>query len=413
MNDLNQHYEKLLGLDESWAVEDVELDLEVNSVSIRLGHCGGKLVCPECGGHCFKADTCPERCWRHLDTMQFETRIYAAVPRSKCSQCGVKTVAVPWAGKHSRFTLMFEAFAIRVLQAAANVKKAAELLNLSWNSAHQIMSRAVDRGIEQREEEPIEHIGIDEKSFGSGQDYISVMVDIDRSRVLEVAAERSEESCDQLWNSLSNGQKASVQSVSTDFWQAFLNSIKKHVPQAEVVHDRFHISQYLVEAVDLVRRKENRVLLEDGMSLLKGTRQLWLYNCEKLDKEENQLIKQAQRASLKTARAWALKEHFRYFWEYDKAGWAKRFFDHWYGWAIRSRLDPIKKVATMLKKHLHGLLSYFRHRVTNAVNEGFNSRIQAIKSSARGFRSFENYRIRILFYCGKLNLMPHTSHKNQ
>ena len=104
---------------------------------------------------------------------------------------------------------------------------------------------------------------------------------------MEVADERSEESCDELWDSLSDSQKAGVKSVSTDFWQAFLNSIRKQVPQAEVVHDRFHISQYLVEAVDLVRRKENRLLSKDGESLLKGTRQLWLFNSEKLDEEEN------------------------------------------------------------------------------------------------------------------------------
>ena len=412
MNDLHQHYSLLLGLDDSWVVENVDLDLESNSVSIRLCHAGGDLACPDCKDRCSKHDDAPERRWRHLDTMQFETIIVASIPRSECPQCGVKTVAVPWAGKHSRFTLMFEAFAIKVLQAAASTNRAAELLKLSWNSVHAIMERAVKRGIERREEEPIKHVGIDEKSFGSGQDYVSVMVDIERSRVLEVADDRSTESCNQLWKCLSNTQKATIQSVSTDFWQAYLNSIRTHVPDAEVVHDRFHISQYLSEAVDLVRRKENRELSSAGESVLKGTRQLWLYNQEKLDEEETELVERAQRAALKTARAWAIKENFRWFWDYDKAGWARRFFDRWYSWAIRSRLKPIKEVAKMLKKHLDGLLSYFRHRVTNATSEGFNSRIQAIKSAARGFRSFENYRIRILFYCGKLEMTPQMSHQN-
>ncbi len=194
------------------------------------------------------------------------------------------------------------------------------------------------------------------------------------------------------------------------FWQAYRNSIRQQVPDAEIVHDHFHISQYLVEAVDLVRRRENRELSKLGDDALKGTRQLWLYNSEKLDAEQSDQIEQAQRAAMKTARAWAIKELFREFWNYRSATWAGKFFARWYSWAIRSRLKPIKDVAKMLKKHQSGLLAYFRHRITNATSEGFNSRVQAIKSAARGFRSFENYRVRILFYCGKLDLLSQISH---
>ena len=411
MSDLAKHYSLLLGLDDAWQVIDVDLRLEEQKVEIVLEAVSGHThCCPECGSQRPLKDHAPERIWRHLDTMQFETVLKARLPRTECSDCGVKTIRIPWADPHGRFTLMFEAFAIRVLEAAANVERARTLLHLSWHSVHQIMERAVARGLESRKEEPVPHIGIDEKSFAHGQDYISVMVDIDGSRVLAVAKDRTEESCDELWDTLSEAQKKGVKSVSTDFWRAYSNSAEKHVPQAEIVHDRFHISQYLVEAVDLVRRRENRELSAAGNKVLKGTRQLWLYNSEKLNEEEYRLVEQAERSAMKTARAWAIKEHFRWFWEYDKSGWAKRFFNKWYGWAIRSRLPEIKKVAVMLKKHLAGLLSYFRHRVTNATNEGFNSRIQAIKSAARGFRSFENYRIRILFYCGKLHLTSTITH---
>jgi len=106
----------------------------------------------------------------------------------------------------------------------------------------------------------------------------------------------------------------------------------------------------------------------------------------------------------------AIKENFRHFWKYVYAFSAEGFFDHWYSRAIRSRLEPIKKVARMLKKHLDGMLSYSRHRITNAITEGFNSRIQSIKSAARGFRNFANYRLRVLFYCGKLEMTPEGCH---
>ena len=410
MNDLNQHYRALLGLDEAWNINAVDLDLEANQVVISLSHAGGSLTCPECSQICSRADTAPERSWRHLDTMQFKTEIRAAIPRCRCKTCGVKTIAVPWAGKHSRFTLMFEAFGIQVLQACSNVSRAADLLGLSWDGVHTIIERAVRRGLDRRSLEGVQHVGMDEKSFGKGQDYVSILTDLDRRRVLEVASERTIVAADELWKTLNETQRSEVTSVSLDMWPAFMTSAAKNAPGAAIVHDKFHVSKYLNEAVDKVRRGENRDLLEAGDERLKGSRQLWLYNVENLDEDRYYELLTIQRHDLKTGRAWAIKENFRHFWDYVHAPSAKGFFDGWYGWAIRSRLEPIKKVARMLKSHLNGLLSYCSHRVTNAISEGFNSRIQSIKSSARGFRNFENYRLRILFYCGKLDMAPENCH---
>ena len=410
MTNLNEHYSALLGLPSSWRVDEVVLELEKSQVLIRLSHQGGELAFSCCAERCSQADVAPERTWRHLDTMQFKTEIKAAVPRSRCTECGVKTISIPWAGKHSRFTLMFEAFAINVLQCSANVSRAATLLGLGWDAVHSIIARAVDRGLDRRSLDSIKHVGMDEKSFGKGHDYVSVMTDIDNRRVLEVTPERTIAAADKLWETLSETQLSEIESVSMDMWQAFMTSAGKQVPEAEIVHDKFHIAKYLGEAVDKVRRSENKALKEEGDETLTGSRQLWLYNVENLSEERYDELMKIQRADLKTGRAWAIKENFRYFWDYVYAGNAEKFFNRWYSWAIRSRLAPIKKVAVMLKKHLDGLLSYFRHRVTNATAEGFNSRIQTIKSAARGFRSFKNYRLRILFYCGKLDLIPKNCH---
>jgi len=409
MNNLNEHYRDLLGLDESWAVSDVDLQLDDNSVVIELSHRGGPLTCPECQGSCGKADTAPPRSWRHLDTMQFKTEIRAAVPRCRCAQCGVKTVAVPWAGKHSRFTLMFEAFGIRVLQAAANVSRAADLLGLNWESVHKLIERAVARGIDRRTLDEIKHVGIDEKSLGKGHDYVSVLTDQDHRRVLDVTKDRTIVATDELWQTLDENQRKRIETVSLDMWQAFMTSSSKNAPNAEIVHDKFHVSKYLNEAVDKVRRREHRELKSEGDERLTGLRQLLLYNEENLDEDGQVELQILRKSDLQTGRAWAIKENFRHFWLSENSDTAGEFFRTWYGWAIRSRLEPIKKVARMLKRHLSGLLSYFRHHVTNGLAEGFNSKIQSIKSAARGFRSFANYRFRILFYCGRLDLMPETT----
>ena len=410
MSDLKHHYSQVLGLGNDWSVSSINLEMEANRVVIDLAHDGSSLSCPSCQCACSQADLARPRQWRHLNMMQFETIIRARIPRSNCKVCGIKTVEIPWSGKHSRFTLMFEAFAIEVLQAVSSVKHGAQLLGINWDTAHRIMGRAVARGMSKRESSPIKYVGLDEKSFGKGQDYISILVDIEGSRVLEVSKDRSESSCDVLFASFTESQKDGIEAVSLDFWQAYRNSVLKQLPNAELVHDHFHISQYLGEAVDLVRRQENKTLRKSGDKSLTGTRQLWLYNVENLDEDRYETMESVRRHAIKTSRAWMLKELFRTFWTYRSARWGRKFFERWYSWAIRSRLAPIKKVAVMLKKHLEGLLAYFRHPITNAKSEAFNSRIQSIKSAARGFRSYENYRIRILFYCGKLKLQPEITH---
>lgn len=406
MDTLTEHYRLLLGLDASWEVADIVLSLEDQRVEIHLEHRGDRVACPECGASCPIADHAPLRPWRHLDTMQFETILRARVPRAKCKKCGVKTTAVPWAGKHSRFTLMFEAFAIRVIEACSNVKRAAALLRLDWGTVHRIMERAVVRGLERRHLEEVEYVGLDEKSFGRGQHYITILTDLTGSRVLEVSEGRDEESANEAWQALPPEQTRKVKAVAIDMWPAYVKSVESNVPQAEIVHDRFHISKHLNEAVDHVRRKEHKALQARGDRRLTGTKQLWLFNPENISEPQWMKFAPLKEMELKTSRAWAIKEQFRWFWEYRYAGAARKHFDRWYGWAVRCRLKPMVQAAKTLKRHLEHILTYFRHRITNALTEGFNSRIQSIKSAARGFRAFANYRIRILFYCGKLDLQP-------
>ena len=186
----------------------------------------------------------------------------------------------------------------------------------------------------------------------------------------------------------------------------YLASTQKQAPDAEIVHDKFHVSKHLNEAVDQVRRRENKTLKAAGDERLVGSKQLWLFNPKNLSHKRQRELAALKGQTLKTGRAWAIKEHFRRFWRYVYPTSAADFFSDWYGWAVRSQLPPIVAKAKMLKRHLPHLLSYFRQPITNAMSEGFNSKIQSLKSAARGFRVFDNYRTRILFYCGKLQLAP-------
>ena len=406
-SELQQHYAQLLGLGSPWEVKTVALKLPEKQVEIELGwQWGTAAKCPECGRECSIHDCAPERTWRHLDTMQFTTLLRARTPRAQCPEHGVKTMRVPWAAPQGRFTLLFERFAVDVLLASGSVSQGCALMGIGWETAQEIMRRAVERGLEQRPLEGLKHLGMDEKSFKRGQSYITLLTDLEQSRVLDVVEERTVAASDQLWETLNPEQKQAVEAVAVDMWEPFIQTIAKQVPNADIVHDKFHVSKYLNEAVDKVRRQEHKELMAQGDETLKGSRQLWLYNPQNFSPEQAEEFCALKDLQLKVARAWAAKELFSKFWEYHAEGWARRFFKDWFGWVSRSRLKPVIEVAQMLKRHLDHLLTYLRHHITNAVTEGLNSKIQSLKSAARGFRNFRNYRIRILFFCGKLNLYP-------
>ena len=195
---------------------------------------------------------------------------------------------VPWAAPQGRFTLLFERFAVDVLLACASVSQACELLGLGWEAAHEIMRRAVERGLERREMDQLKYLGMDEKSFKRGHSYITLLSDLEQSRVLEVVEERTAEAAEQLWATLTPEQKQSVEAVAVDMWEPFIQSIQQAVPEADIVHDKFHVSKYLGEAVDKVRRQEHKELLAQGDETLKGTRQLWLYNPQNFSPEQRE-----------------------------------------------------------------------------------------------------------------------------
>jgi len=405
--ELQRHYALLLGVGSPWEVKAVRLQLEAKRVEIELGwQWGSAACCPECERACSIHDTAAERTWRHLDTMQFETRIRAQVPRAHCPEHGVRTMRVPWAAPGGRFTLLFEAFAIAVLLASATISQACGLLGIGWGTAQAIMERAVERGLDRRDLDAVRRLGMDEKSFRRGQSYITLLTDLDQGRVLDAEEERTQEAATGVWLTLTLEQKAQVEAVAVDMWEPFVQTIRHEAPQADIVHDRYHVSAYLNEAVDQVRRQEHKELLAAGDETLTGTRQLWLYNPQNFRPEQAAEFARLKDLNLKVARAWAAKELFSKFWEYGSPATARRFFKDWYGWVSRSQLKPLVAVAQMLKRRLANLLTYLKHHITNAVTEGLNSKIQSLKSAARGFRSFDNYRIRILFFCGKLALYP-------
>jgi transposase len=354
-------------------------------------------------------DHAEEREWRHLDTCQFLTYLHARTPRVECPEHGVLRVRLPWAEPMSRFTILFERLAIDVLK-ECDVLGAARLLHTSWDETWHLMERAVARGQAVKPVAVPVLMGVDEKAAGKGHDYITVVSDLERGTVEYLADERRQASLDGYFDQFSEEQLARIEAVAMDMWEPFASSVRQHLEDADnkIVYDKFHIMKYMVEAVDTVRKAENRTLMAEGDKSLTGSKYLWMYSSEKLPERHQERFDVLRHDDLKTSRAWAIKENLRFFWDYRRKSWAEKHWKAWYFWATHSRLDPVIKVARTFKAHLTGLLAYFEHRITSAGAEGLNSRIQAIRVSARGYRNRKNFKTAIYFHLGGLSLYPQT-----
>ena len=401
-------YSQILGIKSPWSVRDVQLSYKDSEVTVCIDlKSGAQLVCPQCGKTGSGYDT-RVRHWRHLDTCQFKTILEARVPRVNCPEHGVKTIAVPWAEPGSGFTAMFEALVIDWLH-EASTQAVSRQLRLSWNAIDNIMQRAVKRGLKRRELQPLKRIGIDETSFQKRHEYVTVVVDQERDIVVHVADERKKQSLNQFYDTLSEPQLSELECVSMDMWPAFINTTLDRVPDADtkIAFDKFHVAKALGEAVDKVRRQEHKTLLQnDGYSVLTGSKYQWLANPENMSKKQWKDFLSLKNLTLKTAKAWAIKELAMTLWHYSTRGWAVKAWKRWLGWALRCRLEPVRKVALMIKTHLWGIVNAILLSASNGHSEGMNAKIQRVKKKACGFRNRDRFRTAIYFHCGGLELYP-------
>ncbi|PZP61192.1 MAG: ISL3 family transposase [Azospira oryzae] len=401
-------YRQLLGLTAPWTVERVELDMTRQHVEVYVGHAAGqRFACPECGRELGVYDHQAERVWRHLDSCQFRTYLHARPPRVSCPEHGVRQVRLPWAQAGSRFTHLFEALAVDVLL-AANVKKAAEILRISWDEAWRLMERAVARGRAAKGQKMPGKVGVDEKAIAKGHRYMTLVCDLEEATVEYIGEDRQEASLAAYFEAFPEPSRQNVEAISLDMWPAYINACRAGVPGAEdkMVFDRFHVMRHVIEAVDKVRKQEHRALMKAGDDRLARSKYLWLTNPENMTDKARERFAELKTAELKTGRAWALKEALRALWSYKSAAWAAKFWQRWYFWATHSRLAPMIAAAKLIARHLPNVLTYFTHRITNAVAEGLNSKIATVQKRACGYRNPNHFKIAVYFHCGGLNLYP-------
>jgi transposase len=400
-------YATILGIRSPWHVSGVDVEPGREEVRVTIeANSSARFACPTCDKAAPRYDS-RRRSWRHLDTCQFKTLLEADVPRVRCPDHGVVQVHVPWAEPGSGFTALMEALIIDWLK-EASIQAVARRLRLTWDQIDGVMQRAVARGLKRRTLSPMARLCVDETSFQKRHEYVTFVTDMKTGNVVHVADGRNKAVLDDFWRSLSKEQLAAVEVVAMDMCQAYISSTLAHVEGAEkkIAFDRFHVARAINDAVNSVRKQEHRELCARDYPILQRTRSVWITNPENHDERQDSLFRFLKDLGLKVARAFAMKEAARGLWGYTTRGWAERGWLKWIGWAMRSRLEPMKRVARMVRDHLWGILNAVVLNATNALSESVAAKVQRIKNMACGFRNRERFRNAIYFHCGGLDLYP-------
>lgn len=396
-----------LNLPEPWFIAKV--DFKPDSIGAMELHIelsfprGSKFACPECGTETTAYDTAL-RTWRHLNFFQYKTYIHAELPRVKCDEHGVKTISVPWAREGSGFTLLFEGWVVELAKHLP-VATIANMVDEHDTRLWRFIKHYVDEARSREDYADVTAIGIDETSK-KGHKYVTVVVDLNQRKVIYVTNGKDATTVDRFVEDFIDhkGDADAIKIVTCDMSLGFKKGITEHFVNSSTIIDKFHVIKHANEAVDKVRREESR-LDPWHHHLLKRTKYLWLKNDENLTEKQHDKRESHSRKRLKTARAYAMRVTLQDIYEYslsrsEAEGRMKRLCS----WMIRSRLEPMKELANLIRNHWIEILNYFDHGYTNAILEGMNSIIQNIKRRARGFRNDEYFKTMIYLGCGKLNL---------
>ena len=389
------------GLLPPWMVARSTFDAAAKRLDIHLDFPrGSRFGCPDCGAADCPAYDTEEMTWRHLDFFQHEAYLHARVPRVRCSGCGIKRVSVPWAREGSGFTLLFEALAMTMMTSMP-VAAVGRLVGEHDTRLWRVLRHYVEEARAAADHSGVTRVAFDETAARRGHDYVSLFVDLDGPRVLFVADGKDATTVETFAADLADhdGAAANVTEVCIDMSAAFIKGTAAHLPNANITFDKFHAVKIINDAVDLVRRAEQKDRPE-----LKKTRYIWLKNKGNLSAAQLDTLGGLTELNLKTARAYQIRLTFQDLYAQPSREAAEAFLKKWYFWATHSRLQPVIEAAGTIKRHWNGILRWFDSKIANGILEGINSLVQAAKAKARGYRSTRNLKAIIYLIAGKLEL---------
>jgi transposase len=385
-------------IDYEFNVRDRQLDLMV-----KPHKCGCR--CPKCNRRCTILHVCSSpRKWRDLPLCGWSVFFWYCPKEILCPTHGRIQEMIPWADPYARITYRFE-YALLVYCQLMPQKAASKLLHIPTSTLSDLLHQSITRLRDGHRIRGLKSIGVDEISYCKGHKYATVVYDLDRSCVIWVGKGKGRETIDIFFQEkLSAYQKEQIQWASCDMSEAYMGAIKAHCPNAKLVLDRFHIVKAINASVDEVRKEQWRQANARDRKVLKGLRWLLFKRSSNRSKEDSFTLKALQKGNHRIYRAWFLKDEFEHFWDF-KAPWAaERFLKKWTTSALRTRLEPMKKLARTLRKYSAEIVSFVHTRLTNAVGEGLNRIIKIVKNRASGFRTLEAFTDMIFLTVGDVDI---------
>jgi transposase len=366
---------------------------------------GSRPTCSGCGRRGPRYDTLPVRFFQFVPLWGFLVFFAYAMRRVNCRACGVKVESVPWAQGKSSITTTYAWFLARWAK-RLSWKQVAGIFRTSWDTVFRAVQLAVQWGLQHRELTGIRAIGVDEVQWHRGHKYLTLVYQIDDHcrRLLWIGLDRTAESLEGFFHMF--GPRARwLRFVCSDMWRPYLEVLARRAKNAVHVLDRFHIIAKLNAAIDDVRAVEARRMARDGYEpILKHSRWCLLKRPENLTEHQRTKLADLLQYNLRSVRAYLLKEQLQLLWTYVSPTWAGKFLDQWCTAAMRSRLEPIKKIARSLRKHRQLILNWFHAQglVSAATVEGLNNKLKLITRRAYGFRTFEAAKIGLYHTLGDL-----------
>lgn len=401
---VEEFFSTLLSFPKYWEVEKIEHDIATNEVDIYIRFNTRTYNKEHTEDYYGLHDYQEYRRWRHLDILEYKTFIKAKLPRLKDKEGKVTTLDVPWGNLSDRHSFLFESKVIDTLLATKNQTKTASLLGCSFDLVNRIIHNSTKRGLERRSGSiAYKQLSIDEKAFKKGHHYVSVLSNPEDGTIIDISDGRTKEACKLLLdNNLSDDQKKNIEQISVDMWKAYSTVIKEELPDTKIIHDRFHLIQYLNKAVDQVRRREVKTI-----ETIKNSRYSLLKNQENLTMKQHFKFEEVLQLNTSVSYAWRLKESFKGLFDCEDYQEAHSRYNDWSSFCKWENIPEISKVVTMFTKHIVGVCNALVEKLSNAMAERLNGKIQEIKTIGKGYRKFENFRSVILFFNGGLNLYPH------
>ncbi len=361
--------------------------------------------CGACGERAPRYDRQGVRRWRHLSWGKVPAWLQYAPWRVSCPRCGVKVERVPWASGTSAFTSGFEELAAYLAQVTDRTA-ASRLLGISWVTVGSIVERVVARRLDRGRFANLKRIGVDEFSYRKRHRYLTLVVDHDERRVVWAGPGRSAETLGEFFEQLGPVGRARIELVTADLASSWQKALREWVPQARVVFDRFHVERLAADAVDEVRRAEQRRPDLKDAKALKGARYDLLKHPARLKPKEARRLEKLRRANRALGRAWELKEYLAAILGQATPEEAPELLEEWLDWAARSRLEPFVKLGRTIRKHAEGILAYLDTRMTNGPVEGINNKLRVIARRAYGFHSPDALISMLFLCCGGIELAP-------